>query len=66
MGATLIVDDPKLALVLSGTDLGRMEGLVGLAAREGRKIWCGMVSTGNRTRVARMVAQWFTQYATAA
>ena len=25
-----------------------------------------MTSTGNRTRVARMVAQWFTYYATAA
>ena len=25
-----------------------------------------MTSAGNRTRVARMVAQWFTYYATAA
>ena len=66
MGATFIVDDLKLAPVLFDTDLGRMEGSVGLAAREGKKIWCDMASTENRTQVARMVAQWFTQYATAA
>ena len=67
MGATLIVDDPELAVILSGTHL---------LTSDGRLIWpkqleeigrsCGMTSTGNQTWVARMVAQWFTHYATAA
>ena len=56
MEATLIVDDPELALVLSGNSLinfGRMEDWVGLAARgDGRSV--GMTNTGNQTRIARM------------
>ena len=40
MGATLVVDDPELAPVLSGTHLPTSKGWkVGLAARGGRKIW---------------------------
>ena len=37
MGATLIIDDPELAPVLSGIYLPTSE--VGLAARGGREIW---------------------------
>ena len=42
MGATLIVDDPELAPVLSGTHLPTSEGwkaAVGLQAQGGREIW---------------------------
>ena len=67
MGATLIVDDPELAPVLSGTHLPTSEGWKAELALQreevGRSV--GMTSTGNRTRVARMVAQWFNHYATA-
>ena len=66
MEVTLIVDDPELAQVLSGTHLPTSEGWVGLAARGGRQICCGMTSTENRARVARVVAQSFMHYATAA
>ena len=38
MGATLIVDDPELVPVLSGTHLLTSEGSVGLAARGDREI----------------------------
>ena len=61
MGATIIVDDPELASILSGAHLptsGRMEGWASLAARGGDLIvWD---PRGNRTRIARMVAQCFT------
>ena len=66
MGVTLIVDEPELAPVLSGTHLPTLEGwkaeLVWQREKVGRSV--GMTSTGNQTRVARMVAQWFTHYTT--
>ena len=46
--------------------LGEMEGWVSLAARGDWEICWYNLSTGNRTRVARMVAQRITHYATAA
>ena len=66
MGATLIVDDQELAPVLSGTHLPTPEAWkteLALQREEvGRSV--GMTSTGNRTRVARMIGQWLTRYAT--
>ena len=41
-----------------------MDGRLGLAAKRDREI-C-ITSTANLAQVARMVAQWFTHYATAA
>ena len=66
MGATLIVDDLGLASVLSGTHLPTSEGWKAEWPSSARR-WGsgGMRSTGNRIRVAHMVAQWFTHYATA-
>ena len=68
MGATLIVDDPELAPVLSGAHLPTSEGWKAeLAYRReevGRSI--GMTSTGNQSQIPRMIAQLFTHYATAA
>ena len=51
----------------SFTDLGRMEGWVGLAARGGREIWWydlhgNPERTPERTLVTSMVAQWFPHY----
>ena len=68
MGATLIVDDPELAPVLSSTHLPTTEGWKAELAFQCEEVGRsgGMTSTGNRTRVARMVAQWFIHYATAA
>ena len=68
MGATLIVDDPELAPVLSGTHLPTSEGWNAELAQEREEVGglLDMTSTGNRIRVIRMVAQWFTNYATAA
>ena len=68
MGATLIVDDPELAPVLSGTHLPTSEGWKAELAQEREEVGglLDMTSTGNRIRVVRMVAQWFTNYATAA
>ena len=67
MGATLIADDPELATVLFGTHLPtseRWEAELAWQRKEvGRSV--GMIFTGNRTRVARMLTQWFTHYATA-
>ena len=64
-GSNLIVDDPELAPVLSGTHLPTSEEwkaeLAWQCGEVGRPV--GMTSTGNRTRVSRMVAQWFTHYA---
>ena len=68
MGATLIVDDPELAPVLSGAHLPTSEGWKAeLAYRReevGRSI--GMTSTGNQSQIPRMIAQLFTHYATTA
>ena len=68
MGATLIVDDPELAPVLSGAHLPTSEGWKAeLAYRReevGRSV--GMTSTGNQSQIPRMIAQLFTHYATAA
>ena len=52
----------------SFTDLGRMEGWAGLAARVGREIcWYHLDGESNpESNRARMVAQWFIHYATAA
>ena len=67
MGATRITNGPELAPVLSGTHLPTSGGYkVKLALQReevGRSL--GMTSTGNQTRVARMVAQRFTHYAPA-
>ena len=61
MEATLIVNDPELASVLSGTNLSTSEGWnVKLAyQREDIGRSAGLTSTGNWTRVTRMVAQRF-------
>ena len=66
MGATLIVYEPEFAPVLSGTHLPTSEGWKAELAWQREEIGrsVGMTSTGNQTRVARMVAQWFTRYAT--
>ena len=66
MGATLIVDDPELppdypVLIYRPLKDGRLSWPSCARRRSG-----GMRSTGNRTRVAGMVAQSFTHYATAA
>ena len=57
----------SLAPVLSGTHLPTSEGwkveLAWQREEVGRSV--GMTSTGNRTRVTRMVAECFTNYATA-
>ena len=71
MGATLIVDDPELARyysVLSDTHLPISEGSKVELAYQREEVGRsgGMTSTGNRTRVVHMVAQWFTYYATPA
>ena len=68
MGAAVIVNDLEFATVLSGSNLSTSEGWkVELALHHediGRSV--GMTSTGNGTRLARMIAQSFTHYATAA
>ena len=68
MGATLIVDDSELALVLSGIHLPISEGWKAELAYKleevGRSVV--MTSTGNRTLVAYMEAKWFTHNVTAA
>ena len=68
MGAILIVDDPELALLLSGTHSPTSERwkteLAWQREDVGRSV--GITSTGNRIWVAHMVAQWFTHYATVA
>ena len=68
MGATLIVDDLELAPVLSGTHLPSSKGWKAELAKQREVVGesVDMTSTGNRTRIARMIAQWFTHYATAA
>ena len=62
MEATLL-NDPKLAPAVCGTHLPTSLGwkveLVWQCEMTGRYV--GMTSMGNRTRVALMVAQWFTQ-----
>ena len=65
MGATLIVYEPEFAPVLSGTHLPTSEGWKAELAWQSEEIGgsVGMTSTGNQTRVTRMVAQWFTRYA---
>ena len=67
MGATLIVDDLELAPVLSGTHLPTSGAWKAQLAKQHEKVGrsVGMTSTGNQTRVARMVAQRFTHYDTA-
>ena len=68
MGATLIVADPKLVLILSSTHLPTSEGWKAELAYQreeaGRSV--GMTSMGNQTQFASMVVQWFTHYATVA
>ena len=68
MGATLIVDDPELVPILSGTHLATSKGWEAELAQQREKVGrsVGMTSMGNRIRVARIVAQWFTHYATTA
>ena len=63
MGATLTFDDPELAPVLSGTHLPTSEGWKTELAwqHEGDLV---MRFTRNQTQATRMVAQWFTHYAT--
>ena len=67
MGATVIVDDPELATVLSGIHLPTSEGWRAELAYQHEKVKrsVGMTSMGNRARATHMVAQWFTHYATA-
>ena len=69
MEVTLIVDDPELASVLSGTHLPNSEGwkaeLAWQRQEVGRSVGMEVgFSTGNQTQVTCMVAQWFTHYAT--
>ena len=59
MGATLIVDDPELAQALSGAHLPTSEvWKTELASLREDIVGSIGITTGNRTRVARMVAQW--------
>ena len=62
-----MVDDPQLVQVLSGTHLPTSEGWKAELAQQREEVGRsgGMTSTGNRARVARMVAM-FTHYTTAA
>ena len=63
MGATFILNDKELASILPGTHLPTSEEWkVELAKqREDIRRSVGMTSTGNQTRVAHVVAQWFTR-----
>ena len=64
MGATLIVDDPELAPVLSGTPLSTLERWKFAQQHKviGRSV--GMTSMENQTWVAHIVGQWFTYHTT--
>lgn len=66
MRATFIADDPKLALILSGTKLPTSEGWKAVQAKQRKDVGrsTDMSFTGNQTRVAHMVAERFTYYAT--
>lgn len=68
MGATIIVDEPELATTLSSTHIPTSERLKAKIVYQSDNIGIsvGMTPTGNRFRVARMVAQWLTFYAKAA
>ena len=67
MGATLIVDDPELAPLFSGTHLPTSEGWKTelTSQRENIEGSVGMTSTENPTQVACIVVQWFSHYSTA-
>ena len=64
MGATLIVDDPELAPILSSTHQTISEGWKTELAQQQEEVGRsgGITSTGNRTQVTRMVAQCFTRH----
>ena len=66
MGATLVVDDPILAPVLSGTNFPTSERWEAELAQQREEIWWsnGLTFTGNWTRVAHMVAPRFIHYDT--
>ena len=66
MGATLTVDDPELASVLSGTHLLTSEGWKAELTEQREEVGKsgGMTSTRNWAMVVCMVVQWFTHYAT--
>ena len=59
MAATIIVNDPELALVLSSTQLSTSEGWKAVLAWQSEKTgrFAGMTSTWNRNRFAYMLAK---------
>ena len=67
MGETLTVDGPKLVPVLSGIHLPISEGWKAVLPYQRKDVRrsADMSCTGNRSRVARIVAERFTHYATA-
>ena len=68
METNLIVDDPELAAALSCTHLPTSKGRKTEYALQREEIGksVGVISKENQTRVARMVAKWFTHCAASA
>ena len=68
MGTNLIVDNPELAAALFCLHLPTSKGRKTELAQQREEIGksAGVISKENQTRVARMVAQWFTHYAASA